>query len=161
MSRLLGFMLLLSALPCRADSSSGSPAVDLVVEMYRSYAWEAVIHEPQLGGGLFFEPRETLERFLVPELAERVLADRAHSEATGEIGALDFAPLWDSQDPAASQLAIRPGAAADTVTVEFVHPGHSERTTLTYRLVQTPEGWRIADIEYAEGRSLRAVLTPD
>lgn len=160
MSRLLGFMLLLSALPCRADSSSGSPAVDLVVEMYRSYAWEAVIHEPQLGGGLFFEPRETLERFLVPELAERVLADRAHSEATGEIGALDFAPLWDSQDPAASQLAIRP-AAADTVTVEFVHPGHSERTTLTYRLVQTPEGWRIADIEYAEGRSLRAVLTPD
>lgn len=161
MYRLLGFVLLLSALPCRADSSSGSPAVDLVTEMYRSYAWEAVIHEPQLGGGLFFEPRETLERFLAPELAERVLADRAQSEATGEIGGLSFAPLWDSQDPGASDLAIRPGATADTVTVEFVQPGRSERTRLTYRLTQTPKGWRIADIEYAEGHSLRAVLTPE
>ncbi len=138
--------LLLLALPFGARGNEPANAVALVAELYRAYAWEVVISEPSLGSGLFGEPREVMERYLAPELVEGVLADRQRSADSGDIGALDYAPMWASQDPGASQLRIIAGARPTEVRVEFDYPGNGQRIGIDYRLVQTVRGWRVLDI---------------
>jgi hypothetical protein len=151
MKRLPGLLLLLTALPFSARGDEPADAVALVAELYRAYAWEAVVAEPHLGPGLFGEPREVLERYLAPELVEGVLADRQRSEESGEIGALDHAPMWASQDPGASMLRVEAGAQPTEVRVEFIYPGNSQRIGIDYRLVQTAKGWRVVDIRSDDG----------
>lgn len=154
MKTLSGLLLLLLALPFSAHSEEPADAVGFVAELYRAYAWEVVISEPYLGPGLFGEPRETLERYLAPELVERVLADRQRSKESGEIGALDSSPMWASQDPGASMLTVEAGAQPEDVRVSFTYPGNDERIAIAYRLVQTAQGWRVLDIRFDDGLSL-------
>lgn len=151
MKRVPGLLLLLSALPFSARGDEPADAVSFVAELYRAYAWEVVISEPHLGPGLFGEPRETLERYLAPELVEGVLADRQRSEESGDIGALDYAPMWASQDPGASQLRIMAGVRPTEVRVEFDYPGNGQRIGIDYRLVQTAKGWRVVNIKSDDG----------
>lgn len=143
--------LLLLALSFSARGNEPTDAVSFVAELYRAYAWEAVVDKPYLGPGLFGEPREVMARYLAPELVEGVLADRQRSADSGDIGALDYAPMWASQDPAASQLRIRAGAQPAEVRVEFVYPGNGQRIGIDYRLVQTAIGWRVVDIRSDDG----------
>lgn len=134
--------------------TSGANAVALVAELYRAYAWEVVIAEPLQGSGLFGEPREVMARFLAPELVEGVLADRQRSAESGDIGVLDYAPMWASQDPGASQLRVEAGAQPTEVRVEFIYPGNGQRVGIDYRLVQTAQGWRVLDVRSDGGEWL-------
>jgi len=153
--------LLLLALPFSARSEAPADAVALVTELYRAYAWEVVISQPSLGSGLFGEPREVMERYLAPELVEGVLADRQRSADSGDIGALDYAPMWASQDPGASQLRIKAGVRPTEVRVEFDYPGNGQRVGIDYRLVQTAKGWRVVDIKSDDGLRLLERLRPE
>ena len=82
-------------------------AVSTVERLYHDYAWEAVISEPRDGlVGLMQESRVTLERYFDHSLAGLIVKDHECSERTHEICNLDFLPIWDGQDPVASDLTI-------------------------------------------------------
>ena len=81
------------------------------------------------------------------------------SESKGEVGKLDFDSLYDAQDfdikdCSVSLVAERKDSAE--VAASFKNMGTSER--IVFLLSNTAEGWRITDIKYSDGRTLREIL---
>jgi len=131
----------------------------VVADLYRQFAWEAVISTPELGElGLLDQPKQVLQRYFTPEITELILRDRSAAEKTGEVPRLDFLPLWDSQDPAAVDLRIALGSSPNGVLVTFSRPNSAGPVRISYRLSKLAAGWRIADIEYSGGYSLAKIL---
>lgn len=144
---------------CNAGPPDAAEAAATVARLYRDFAWEAVIDEPAaVGKPLVDQPRTVLERYFSKDLAGLILGDRHCRMRTREICKIDFSPLWASQDPGASGLRVAPGATADLVQVSFTYPGDSSKIAITYQLLHSKSGWRIADVLYAGGGSLRALL---
>jgi hypothetical protein len=142
-----------------ADRSAGE---QLVEKLYREFAWEAVMSGPGFRQpGLIDQPKSVLERFFTPEITGLLLKDRAEAAAAGEVGRIDFLPLWASQDPSAADLRITAGSKPNTVVVSFLPQGAKSATELVFIVEDTPGGARIADIKYASGSSFAALLKSD
>lgn len=151
-------LVLLLALPRVGAAAGLSGPVEFVADLYHEYAWEVVIDAPVTRERFHEAPRETLESYLTPGLAAALVADRERSERSGQLGALDFAPLWFSQDVTATGLEVAATGREDEVRVSYRVPGSNDRIGMRHRLTRTPAGWRIADIEYDEGLSLARIL---
>lgn len=155
---LVSLLFVLFAIGARADTGSG--AVQVVVQLYRDFAWEAVVEQPRwLGHELLNQPRKVLARYFDWNLVALIRKDRQCVAKTREVCKLDFSPIWASQDPGASELKVTAGPAPDLVAVSLRHPGSGERLELKYRLVKTQTGWRIADIRYGNDSSLVSILS--
>jgi hypothetical protein len=128
--------------------------------LYRDFAWEAVIEEPnRVGETLIDEPKPILQRYFDDRLTSLVLQDRECVRRTREICRIDFVPIWDSQDPSgASDLHISTTDKANVVGVRFRYP-NGDVVTLKYHMVRTSRGWRIADVDYPTQPSLLNQLT--
>lgn len=126
--------------------------------LYARYAAEAVI-EDSASPTLAAAPRAVLRQHLTEELARLWLRDRDCVTRTREICRIDFAVLWDSQDPVGSSVRLRSDAAGGGRVVAELRRADGSTRTLVYALVNGPRGWRIADIDYGAGRpSLRQLL---
>ncbi|HEV8215211.1 MAG TPA: hypothetical protein VGP95_05235 [Gemmatimonadaceae bacterium] len=138
---------------------SGS-ALEVVARLYRDFAWEAVVETPNWQGHeLLDQPRAVLARYFDNELIRLWLADRACEARTHEICKIDFMPIWDSQDPSGSFVSIDSTADPTLVKVQLRHPFKTEPRVLNYRLVKTPDGWRIHDIVRPGNWSLVSLLS--
>jgi hypothetical protein len=154
------FLLLLFIASTASVLAADDPSVALVKQLYREFAWEAVLTDPDPAMvGFMDQPRSELERFLTTKLAAELRRDREEVARTGEVGRLDFLPLWDSQDPSFVEVQIRPGPEPQTVLVTLASPHSEAPRKLTFRLKRTPAGLRIADIKYTSGLSLTEVLS--
>ena len=129
-----------------------------VAKLYRDFAWEAVITQPS-APGLAEQPKTVLLKYFTPKLASALAADSACAARHHEVCALDFAPLWASQDPGAPNLSISGGRDPGHVHVEFAYPATGQVLKLTFLLVLTKAGWRVADIVYPSGPSLAKQLS--
>jgi len=144
------------------SASDRSAAEQLVQRLYQQFSWEAVMGGPDFREpGLLDQPKSVLEQFFTPEIAALLLKDRAEAAAAGEVGRIDFLPLWYSQDPSAFDLRVAAGPRPDTVTVSFLPIGTESRIKLVFVVEETPTGVRIADIEYPSGLSFAALLKLD
>ena len=150
----IAMMALAAFSAVRADEP---PEVAVVSRLYRDFAWEAVLAEPQ-APGLTDQPKAVLQRYFTPQLAGALVADAACASRRREICALDFLPLWASQDPAAQDLTVVQ-AGPGLVQVKFATPSSTIATTLQLRVVHTRSGWRVADIIYPSGPSLAELLS--
>lgn len=133
--------------------------VRTVAQLYRDYAWEAVVVEPDAAALVLVEqPRNVLSKYFDDELTALLLKDRECVRRTKGICNLEFSPLWASQVPGATELKVTGAADPSSVTVTFRHPGEKTPTRLQYRMRRTPAGWRIQDIVYDEIGSLVKLL---
>jgi hypothetical protein len=122
----------------------------LVADLYREHNRK---HSP------FFQTRS---RALLYKYFEKSLADAIWKDAVkskGEVGALDGDPLYDAQDMEIKKFAIgkasyESGKALVIVTFE----NFGQPKSFVFTLVNGRTGWRINNIEYGEGRSLRGYL---
>ena len=147
-------ILLLAA--CSA-AGAAEPASEVVLRLYRDFAWEAVLAQPA-DTGLAQQPEAALLSYFTPELAHALAADAACASRRQEVCALDFLPLWASQDPGAYDLSVAmagPHAAQAT----YVSPHTGKATTLRFELAPTKAGWRVSDIVYSSGPSLAQLLS--
>jgi Protein of unknown function (DUF3828) len=81
------------------------------------------------------------------------------SESQGEVGKLDFDPLYAAQDFDIKDFSVALVAEqkdSAEVAASFKNMGTSER--IVFLLSNTAQGWRITDIKYSDGRTLRAIL---
>jgi len=81
------------------------------------------------------------------------------SESQGEVGKLDFDPLYAAQDFDIKDFFVALVAEqkdSAEVAASFKNMGTSER--IVFLLSNTAQGWRITDIKYSDGRTLRAIL---
>lgn len=159
MNPLLRTLLVALLLASPVGLAAGTPsAMKTVIGLYRDYAWEAAFDFTDARAIPFqLQSRAVLSRYLAPRLVTQILRDRAAAAKTRTTGALDFSPLWDAQDPVGSSVQIRQEAPTTVVVLLNDCQGKAPRE-LTYHLVRTPQGWRIADIGYGPGRPSLALL---
>jgi hypothetical protein len=122
----------------------------LVADLYRVHNAK---HSP------FFQTRS---RALLYEYFEKSLADMIWKDAVaakGEVGALDGDPLYDAQDTEIKKFAIgKPRYENGQAKVNVTFENFGKPRSFVFTLVNGRTGWKINDIEYGEGRSLRGYL---
>jgi hypothetical protein len=160
MIRMLASFAIVLSLAIGADAQRQAPSGPLgtVVKLYQDFAAEAVIDNPDLSLDLFAQPRAVLSKYLDDSLVALVLKDRECRQRTQEVCNLDFAPLWDSQDPVGTTVKISETPDAARVLVELRRFERPEVVRLTYRMTRGAAGWRVADIEYSGHASLASLL---
>ena len=96
-------------------------------------------------------------KYFSERLAQLIWKDAVKSK--GEVGALDFDPLYDAQDFDIKKFSLRKSKSekdSAEVIASFENMGH--KTEITFSLVLTKAGWKISDIKYADGRHLVGLL---
>jgi len=126
---------------------------DVVAQLYKAYGTE---QSPAGETRLF-------SRYFDDELLKLYLKDKR--EAKGEVGRLDGDPLYNAQEVQITDFSIsapkitggpsRSGTEA-LVTVRFKNIGKPTRVECVLR--RTVHGWKISDIRYDDGYSLKKIL---
>jgi len=105
---------------------------------------------------------QTKNRALVEKYFTKTIADLIWKDATtskGEVGAIDFDPLYNAQDVDIKNFAVGKGDVKDenaTVAVTFTNFDAKQNLVFTLKLVDN--NWKIDDIKYPEGHSLSKIL---
>ena len=125
---------------------------DVVAQLYKAYGTE----QSSEGETRLFT------RYFDDELLKLYLKDVR--EAKGEVGRLDAVPLYNAQEIQITDFSIsapkitgpsRTGMEA-LVTVRFKNIGKPTRVECVLR--RTVHGWKISDIRYDNGYSLKKIL---
>ena len=80
-------------------------------------------------------------------------------EAKGKVGRLDGDPLYDAQDIQIKDFSVSASESTEgetRVAVYFKNIGKPAR--VVYVLSRTADGWKISDIRYDDGSSLKKIL---
>jgi Protein of unknown function (DUF3828) len=134
----------------RAQSTSKGVTTPeaLVADLYRAQKEKR---------GPFFQTRSRalLYKYFEKDLANLIWNDEVKSK--GEVGVIEGDPLYDAQDMEIKHFVInkaRHEPGRELVDATFENFG--EKKTITFMVVKGAAGWRIHDIVYAEGRTLRS-----
>ncbi len=73
---------------------------------------------------------------------------KALIDAFGRLSAASYAHNFDSFSGEKFEVDAVQQRGADKVVMSKIVPAHGEPTNLTYRMRQTPEGWKIIDVYY-------------
>jgi len=107
--------------------------------------------------GPFFQRRSRalVDKYFVKSLADLIWKD-AHGPK-GEVGVIDGDPLYDAQDMEIKNFAIGKSTNEGTKSkVPVTFDNFGEKKTVTFLLAKGTAGWRIEDIDYGGGRTLRS-----
>jgi len=122
----------------------------LVADLYRAHNHKR---------GPFFQTRS---RVLLDKYFEKSLADLIWKDAVtakGEVGALDGDPLYNAQDLEIKNFAIgKPDYADGKAKVVVTFQNFGKPNTIIFILVNGRAGWRIYDIDWSDGNTLRKIL---
>jgi len=119
--------------------------------------------QPWLQKNIDLGDEHTLSRYFAPDLVRLFLQlDAAAKHCSGELCGFDFEPFYDAQDfDDHPDLKLRIEKLAPVPTqhyaVYFTVIKSEGEHRLEYSLIQTPAGWRIADILYPEAGDDRAL----
>lgn len=158
MRRLLTVLALVLAGAAPASAQSQAPDA-FVSALYAA-------HLPAIegnGDGVLFDDA-LRARFFAPDLAAAIKKDSDDAERRQDVGALDFDPVTDSQDPVVRKLAIAVlSADAGRATVQATFDrGGGPRAQLIYDLAVIDGDWKVRDISNPArgdaGWDLRALL---
>jgi len=140
-------VLLVTALAAATSIAGDLSPKDLVAQLYQAHASK---HDP-------LDETALLGRYFDPALLKLYLKDR--DEAKGEVGRLDGDPLFNAQDMEIKDFSVSApemtGGDA-RVTVNFKNLG--KPTRVVFMLSRTSNGWKISDIRYDDGSSLKKIL---
>jgi hypothetical protein len=107
----------------------------------------------------FFQTRSRalLYKYFEKGIADLIWKDAVHSK--GEVGAIDGDPLYDAQDMEIKKFAIKkPRYEEGRALVDVTFENFGKPQTIMFIVVKGKTGWRIRDIVYSEGRTLRSEL---
>jgi hypothetical protein len=134
-----------------ADTKKSSPE-DFIRALYR-------FHQPGKDTPNWFADKRTLSKYFDKELTALFIKDDECKKREQGVCNLDFDPIYDGQDFEKETTNLQIAAVAgqsDLFNVTFTNLG---TRTLVYKLTNTPSGWRISDIKYSEGPSLKEILS--
>ena len=140
-------VLLLTALAAAISIAGDLSPKDVVTQLYQAHRSK---HDP-------LDETALLGRYFDPALLKLYLKDK--HEANGEVGRLDGDPLYNAQDMEIKDFSVSAPEVAGgeaRVTVNFKNLG--KPTRVVYMLSRTANGWKISDIRYDDGSSLKKIL---
>ena len=144
MFKTIAFLLALTAAITFAGELSPK---DVVAQLYKAYGTE----QSSEGETRLFT------RYFDDELLKLYLKDKR--EAKGEVGRLDGDPLYNAQEVQITDFSISEPKITGIealVTVRFKNIGKPTRVECVLR--RTAKGWKISDIRYDDGYSLKKIL---
>ena len=144
-------VVLASSVCFGADDKKASPE-DFLRSLYR-------FHQPGKDTPDWFSDKRTLSKYFDKELTALFIKDAECATREQGVCNLDFDPIYDAQDFDKETTNLQVAATAgqpDSFDVTFTNLG---TRTLVYKLTNTPDGWRISDIKYPEGPSLKEILS--
>jgi hypothetical protein len=145
-------VFLLSASRVWAETSlpAATSPTKVVTELYRAHNGKA---DPLQ----YPASKKLLGAYFEKGLLSLFLKDQ--SESKGEVGKLDFDPLYAAQDFDIKDFSVALVAEqkdSAEVTASFKNIGTSEK--IVFLLLPTAQGWRITDIKYSDGSTLKGIL---
>jgi len=114
------------------------------------------------GKGPFFQTknRALIDQYFTKDLADMIWKDSV--AAKGDLGAIDFNPLYNSQDPQITNLIVgksRDAGGADNAFVDVTFKNAGKADSVQYELARgTDKKWKIVGIYYSDGEDLGSVL---
>jgi hypothetical protein len=111
--------------------------------------------------GPFFqtEHRDRVDHFFVKDLADLLWTDAV--ESNGEVGALEFDPLYNAQDTDIKNFKISPAVIeANKAHVPVTFDNFGSKTEIVYSLENEGGSWKISDMQWDKEGTLRELLRP-
>jgi hypothetical protein len=140
-------LLLVGAFTVAVSIAGDLSPNDLVAQLYQAHRSK---HDP-------LDETQLLGRYFDTALLKLYVKDKR--EAKEELGRLDFDPLYNAQDTEIKDFTISPPESVKgetRVTVHFKNFG--QPTRIVYLCSHAGDGWKISDIRYEEGSSLKKIL---
>jgi hypothetical protein len=133
-------------------------ASDLTPKAFIEGIYAAYKGSSDTSKGIDLTTDAAVRRYFEPQLAALMIKDINAAKGRREVPRLDGDPFIDGQDWEIDSLVVtarEQGTDTATGTVSFKNFGAA--TTVTIELVRARPGWRIADIKWADRRSLRGL----
>jgi len=146
--------LVFTSAACFGGDTKKSSPEDFIRSLYD-------FHQPGKDTPDWFGDEQTLSKYFDKELTALFMKDAECAKREQGVCNLEFDPIYDAQDFEEKTTNLQITAVAgqpDSFKVTFTNLGPR---TLVYRLTNTPGGWRISDIKYAEGPSLKELLSQE
>ena len=141
------FLLTLMCLCCvaagAAQTGAAASTPDAVVrELYR-------VHKNGYGHVFEKEGRKYQQRFFDKRLADLFWKELTETPE-GEVGNLDFDPLFNAQDTKITNFRVgAPAIKGDSATVLVTFNNFGQPNKLTFRMHKTGPGWKVENILYS------------
>ena len=114
------------------------------------------------GKGHVFEAKgkKYIYKFFDQRLADLIWKDITETPE-GEVGNLDFDPLYNAQDTGITNFQIgKPVAEGDKSTVLVRFRNFGQRTSIKFETQNGREGWKIKNVIYSDKADLIKILSP-
>lgn len=122
----------------------------LVADLYK-------VHDAKKSPFFQTNDRGRVDRYFTKTTADLIWKDATTS--AGEIGVLDFDPLYDAQDVQLKDFKVNVASVnGEVATVPVTFTNFGEKKRLNFVLKLSDGKWRIDDIAYQAGHSLLAIL---
>lgn len=150
---LISLLVILGGHFSHAKKGRSANSPDSVVrELYR-------LHNDGRGGVFEAKGKTYIYIFFDQKLADLIWKNISETPE-GEVGNLDFDPLYNAQDTKITNFQISTTVVEgneSTVTVNFRNFG--QRTRVKFKLHRSKERWRISNVIYGDGSDLFKILT--
>src|SRR5688572_4137001 len=126
--------------------SSAGEAETLIADLYKQ-------HDSKKSPFFQTADRSRVDRFFTKTTADLIWKDANSSK--GEIGAIDFDPLYDAQDVEKKSFSVgKASVNGDTATIAANYTNYGEKKRITYVMKNVAGKWKIDDIKYDAGHAL-------
>ena len=132
------------------SSSAATSPTNVVTDLYKA-------HNGKTDPLQYPASKKLLGAYFEKGLLSLFLKDQ--SESQGEVGKLDFDPLYAAQDFEIKDFSVALVAQqkdSAEVAASFKNLGTSKK--IVFLLSPTSQGWRITDIRFSDARTLKGIL---
>ena len=124
----------------------------VVRELYR-------VHKDGRGGVFEGKGKRYIYRFFDQDLADLIWKNITETPE-GEVGNLDFDPLYNAQDTRITNFQIgKPVVEGDNSTVLVSFRNFGQRTRLKFEMHNGKEGWKVKNVVYGDNSDLVKLLS--
>ena len=125
----------------------------VIRELYR-------VHNNGKGGVFEAKGKKYIYKFFDQKLADLIWKEITETPE-GEVGNLDFDPLYNAQDTGITNFQIgKPVVEGDESTVLVSFRNFGQRTRVKFEMHKGKEGWRVKNVVYGDKSDLVKILSP-
>jgi hypothetical protein len=149
----IALLLILGSLFSFSAQGPRNAPDSVIRELYRA-------HNNGKGGVFEAKGKKYIYKFFDQKLADLIWKDITETPE-GEVGKLDFDPLYNAQDTGITNFQIgKPVMESDEATVPVNFRNFGKRTRVKFEMHKGKEGWRIKNVIYSDKSDLVKILSP-
>ena len=150
---LISLLVILGSLSSHAAQKAQPTSPDSIIrELYR-------IHKNGKGGIFEAKGKKYIYKFFDQQLADLIWKDITQTPE-GEVGNLDFDPLYNAQDTGITNFQIgKPIVEGDQSTVLVSFRNFGQQTRIKFEMHKSQDGWKIKNVIYGDKSDLIKILS--